>query len=191
MLRDVPRETFGLLETYRTLLLKWQRTINLVSRGTLDDFWMRHVLDSWQIIPYLSGHQRILDVGSGGGFPGMVLAIAGGFDVTCVDSDVRKMQFLDEVAWNLGAKVSLKIGRIEEFQDCTFDAICARAFGPLRQLLAIAQKHSSGYGVFHKGQQWESELQEASRSFEFTYEIFPSKVDPRGRIMIVDKVSAK
>ena len=87
---NVSRETFDRLLIYQELLKKWQRSINIVSRGTIEDFWNRHVLDSLQIAKYIKG-ETILDVGSGGGFPGMILAICTNLHVTCLDSDNRRV----------------------------------------------------------------------------------------------------
>ncbi|GHT97505.1 hypothetical protein FACS1894126_1670 [Alphaproteobacteria bacterium] len=108
---NVSRETYEKLEIYKGLLFKWQNAVNLVSRGTLDDFWNRHIVDSSQIVDLMSGN-KILDIGSGAGFPGMVLAIYGNFGVACLDSDSKKCLFLEEVARLTETSVSIQNIRI-------------------------------------------------------------------------------
>ena len=132
---NVSRETLDKLEIYKNLLVKWQNALNIVSRGTLEAFWNRHILDSLQIIDKIQG-KTVLDVGSGGGFPGMVLAICSDFQVTCVDSDSKKMLFLEEVARLTGTKVKILTSRIEDISE-NFDTICARGFASLRKLIFL------------------------------------------------------
>jgi 16S rRNA (guanine527-N7)-methyltransferase len=174
------------LEVYYDLLVKWQRSINLVSRGTLDDFWTRHIWDSLQIGKYIKG-TRLLDIGSGGGFPGMVLAICENFDVTCIDSDNRKIIFLEEVARLTETKVTLNRIRIENFNDCRFDTVCARGFSALTSLMALAKKHS-GYGVFLKGRKVKSEILDAQKLYDFKYNIFKSETDDLGNIITISDI---
>lgn len=188
---NVSRETFEKLIFYRKLLVKWQKAINLVSRGTLEHFWTRHVLDSLQIIEYING-KRVLDIGSGGGFPGMVIALCGNFDVTCVDSDERKMIFLEEVARVTGANITLKNIRIEHLEDREFDVVCARGFSSLVNLLPLVEKFSKQkYGVFLKGTKILDELSEANEFFDFKYDVFDSKTDDSGCIIVVSDVFNK
>lgn len=177
------------LEIYKELLFKWQKSINLVSNGSLSDFWNRHIVDSYQLIPYVRG-RTVLDVGSGGGFPGMVLAIAGGFDVTCVDSDSRKMVFLSEVARLTKTKVTILTSRIEQMPDGKFDTICARGFADLKVLLSIMLTRGR-YGVFLKGKKVLHEVSEAEREFVFSYELHPSISDGGGSILTVDLKSRR
>ncbi|MDR2157840.1 MAG: 16S rRNA (guanine(527)-N(7))-methyltransferase RsmG [Holosporaceae bacterium] len=182
---NVSRETYEKLETYKNLLLKWQKAVNLVSRGTLDDIWNRHIADSLQIIPYVEG-KKVLDVGSGGGFPGMVLAIAGDFSVVCVDSDRKKMLFLAEVARAANAKVTLITERVENLSMNGFDTICARGFSELSNLLKIVDKFSAAkYGVFLKGAKLNEEIERAKILFDFQWEVYPSKTDCNGKIVLV------
>lgn len=186
------------LEIYKNLLLKWQRAINLVSRGTLNNVWTRHIEDSLQLIPLLKG-KSVLDIGSGGGFPGMVLAIVSQninflkqfniekpFDVTCVDSDQRKMLFLSEVARQTSTKVNIIADRIENIEG-NFDTVTARGFAGLKILIGFTKKHSN-YGVFLKGEKVHQEIKEAQKFFDFKYEIFKSVTDKSGRIIIVHDI---
>ena len=183
---------------YFGLISRWQKAINLVSRGTLDDFWRRHIADSLQIISHITGN-KVLDVGSGGGFPGMALAIVGAEDsyhdngldkslnVTCIDSDRRKAIFLEEVARETGIKVDIVCSRIEDLDD-QFDTITARGFSDLENLLPIASRFQAK-GIFLKGKNLEKEIKDAEDTFKFKYEIFSSKIDSTGKIIVVDEIS--
>ncbi len=194
----VPQKIKNNLELYERLLVKWQRAINLVSRGTLKNIWSRHIEDSLQLLPFLKGHS-ILDMGSGGGFPGMVLAmvsqeteflkrfgIDGNFDVTCVDSDQRKMMFLSEVARQTSSKVKIFSDRVENING-KFDTVTARGFAELKVLIGFAKKFSN-YSVFLKGRKIEQEIEEALKIFRFDYEIFNSITDESGRIIVVRNI---
>lgn len=138
----VSRETMARLEIYDALLRKWQRTINLVSASSLDDAWRRHFLDSAQLAPLAAG-AIWLDLGSGAGFPGMVLAILGVGHVHLVESDQRKAAFLREVAAHTAAPVTIHAVRIEslsraEIGPAGADVVTARALAPLDKLLDVA-----------------------------------------------------
>lgn len=187
---NVSRETLHKFEIYEKLLLKWQKSLNLVSRGTLEDFWSRHIADSLQILPYLSG-KKILDIGSGAGFPGAVIAMAGQFEVTCVDSDSRKMIFLSELARNTDTKINICTERIENLNVECYDSFCSRGFASIKNLIKIMHKKSSGmHGVFLKGAKIHEEIDQALQAFNFMYEIIPSITDTRGRIIIIDTIEA-
>lgn len=186
------------LEIYKNLLLKWQKAINLVSRGTLNNVWTRHIEDSLQLIPFLRG-KSVLDIGSGGGFPGMVLALVSQesdflkqfdindyFEVTCVDSDQRKMLFLSEVARQTSTKVNIITDRIENI-DGQFDTVTARGFSELTNLIGFTKKYSN-YGVFLKGEKVHQEIEVAQKFFNFEYEIFESVTDKSGRIVVVHDI---
>jgi 16S rRNA (guanine527-N7)-methyltransferase len=188
---NVSRETFEKLIFYKNLLIKWQKSINLVSRGTLEHFWTRHVLDSLQIIEYIRG-SRVLDIGSGGGFPGMIIALCGDLDVTCVEADGRKMAFLEEIARLARINVKLKNIRIERLEDFDFDTVCARGFSSLVELVSLASIFSKQkYGVFLKGMKAQTELSEANKIFDFKYDIFDSKSDKKGCIVVVSEIFDK
>ena len=194
----LPKKIKNNLEIYKNLLLKWQKAINLVSRGTLSNIWTRHIEDSLQLIPFLKG-RSILDIGSGGGFPGMVLAIVSQeidflkqfgvkdiFDITCVDSDQRKMLFLSEVARQTLAKVNIITDRIENIEGI-FSTVVARGFAELKILIEFTKKYSN-YGVFLKGERINQEIEEARKLFSFEYEIFNSLTDRSGRIIVVHDI---
>ena len=183
-MEQIPLEVQQKLEIYKDLLFKWQKSINLVSNSSLNDFWNRHVLDSYQLIPYVHGN-KVLDVGSGGGFPGMVLALSGNFDVTCVDSDSRKMIFLGEVARLTQTKVTLVTNRVERMTECEFDTVCARGFADLKTLLSIMMSKGR-YGVFLKGEKIHREISEAEKEYDFSYNLYQSTSNASGTIITVN-----
>jgi 16S rRNA (guanine527-N7)-methyltransferase len=189
--KNVPRETLGKLFTYEGLLRKWNEKTNLVSRGTLSDVWKRHFLDSWQIVSYVKG-PTVLDVGTGAGFPGMVLAMGGGLSVTCVDSERRKILFLEEVARQTHTTVQLVADMVESLGAKQYQTVCARGFAALPKLLELTERFSNiGYGVFLKGRRITEEIREAENMFAFSYQIYPSLTDPTGQILVVDGVKCK
>ena len=160
-LLNVSRETIEKFQAYLTLLEKWQRRINLVSNSTLAEAWQRHILDSGQLAAYYPPQTRqILDVGSGAGFPGLVLAIMGGVKVDLVESDQRKAVFLSTVIRELGLSAKVHNQRIEIMPNLCPDVITARALAPVPKLLNLieTQLHSYGVCLFLKGASVEEEL---------------------------------
>ncbi len=188
---NVSRKILDRLLLYQKLLNKWQKSINIVSRGTIEDFWNRHVLDSLQIAKYIKG-KKVLDVGSGGGFPGMILAICTDLQVTCLDSDSRKILFLEEVARQTKANVNIVNLRIESLMENDFDVVCVRGFAKLSTLALITMEHTkSSHGVFLKGKTVEEEIEEALKYFNFNYTLHKSLSDKRGKIVVMDNVTKK
>ena len=158
---NVSRETIDKFQAYLTLLEKWQRRINLVSNSTLADAWERHILDSGQLAAYYPPQTRhILDVGSGAGFPGLVLAIMGGVTVDLVESDQRKAVFLSTVIRELGLPAKVHNQRIETMPNLRPDVITARALAPVPKLLNLIETQMSAECVclFLKGASVEDEL---------------------------------
>jgi len=180
---DVSHETFDRLRRYADLLGKWQRSINLVARSTLSDIWSRHILDSLQIHGHIpEGARHLADFGSGGGFPGLVLAIALAGDgadirVTLVESDRRKCAFLREVARQTGTPVLIRNDRIEALPPLRADVVTARALAPLSELLRLAHRHLTPMGVclFPKGAAAAEELEAARRGWHFDCESVTSR----------------
>jgi 16S rRNA (guanine527-N7)-methyltransferase len=160
-LLNVSRETIDKFQLYLTLLEKWQRRINLVSKSTFADAWQRHILDSGQLATYYPPQTRkILDVGSGAGFPGLVLAIMGGVTVDLVESDQRKAVFLSTVIRELGLSANVHNQRIEIMPNLQPDVITARALAPVPKLLNLIETQVSAECVclFLKGASVEDEL---------------------------------
>lgn len=202
----VSRETVEKLETYATLLKRWQKTINLVAASTVNTVWHRHFADSaqlWRVGKDIgspaSGDDehpgQWLDLGSGAGFPGLVVAIlaaeAGGSHHTLIESDSRKAAFLREVSRTVGVPVDIVCARIEipETRDrvnCV-DRVTARALAPLPRLLELVYPFFASHtvGLFAKGREVASELAEARARFQFDAELRPSLTDESGQIVIV------
>jgi len=195
----VSRETIGKLLAYDSLLRQWQKTINLVAPSTLDDTWGRHFADSAQLLALApAGAKRWLDLGSGAGFPGLVLAILlaarGGATMTLIESDSRKAAFLREVARKTGAPVDILCGRIENSATQTkVDVITARALAPLPRLLDLAAPYFSDdtVGLFLKGREAQAEIDAALKRWDFTVALHPSLTDSEGRVVEVRALKAK
>ncbi len=177
------------LSVYVGLLVKWQARINLVGPSTLPAIWERHMLDSAQLAPYLPAGP-VLDLGSGAGFPGLVLAILRGGPVHLVEADSRKCAFLREAARLTGASAVVHNVRIETLAPFSVAAITARALAPLPKLLKMAEKFLSPevHCLFLKGRGSEEELTEARKDWMMTVERVPSLADPSGQILHLREV---
>ena len=187
---DVSRETLASLLAYVALLEKWQRRINLVSSATLPDIWHRHILDSAQLLPLLplaSARQRlhILDIGSGAGFPGLVLAILGVGDVQLVESNQRKAVFLQTVIRELGVSARVSNQRIETLPACRPDVITARAFAALPKLMSLITPHlHNGLTcLFLKGASVDEELTNFQTYSTMIPHLYPSVTNDDGVIV--------
>jgi 16S rRNA (guanine527-N7)-methyltransferase len=193
---DVSRETFGRLEHYVELLNKWNPKINLVSPNTLREAWTRHFVDSAQIYRLASEKTKIwADFGSGGGFPGMVVAILAAelnpdLQVTLVESDVRKCAFLRSVARETGVQVTVSNQRIETLEPLNADVISARALASLPLLFEFSTRHVKNGGklLFPKGMKWKTEVEEAVKSWTFSLETHTSVTDPNAVILEIGEL---
>jgi 16S rRNA (guanine527-N7)-methyltransferase len=184
------------LRLYERLLTDWQTRMNLVGPATLPDIWNRHFLDSAQLLSLsgaagLSGHW--LDMGAGGGFPGLVLAALGVERLTLVDSTTKKCQFLIAAAEAMGvaAQVSVQNARIESLSPLSTDYITARACAPLDQLLEWGYRfsHQATRWLLLKGQDVEAELTLAAKSWILSPILHVSQSDSRGRIVDLSHVA--
>ncbi|HYD71086.1 16S rRNA (guanine(527)-N(7))-methyltransferase RsmG [Azospirillum sp.] len=182
----VSRETLERFTAYEAVLRKWQKSINLVGPKTLDDVWGRHFLDSAQLHPLLpEGARVVVDLGSGAGFPGLVLAILGVPEMHLIESDARKAAFLREAARATGVSVTVHNKRIEAVEPFRADAVTARALAPLADLLSWAHPFlgDGGTAVFLKGQNVEDELTATTKYWKMRVERFDSLTDPTGTIL--------
>lgn len=183
---DVSRETLEKLITYHDLLHKWQKKINLVSNTTLDNAWERHFLDSAQLYPLLSYPDKpIFDLGSGAGFPGLVLSILGASQVSLLESDQRKCIFLSEMIRSTNASAKVVNERIENPKKSLAMTITSRACASLDQLLAFSEKlvDKEGECIFLKGKGAAQEIEDAKKHWMFHVEQYPSIVDSEGSIL--------
>jgi len=163
---NVSRETLDRLTVYAELLKKWQKAINLVGKSTLKDLWRRHMLDSFQLLSHVDrANGSWIDLGSGAGFPALVVAICSEFDVHALESDQRKCLFMSNVSRETSANLTLHRGRIEEITPFSADIISARALAPLDKLLDLAAPfaHDATEILFLKGQDVDEELTKASK----------------------------
>jgi 16S rRNA (guanine527-N7)-methyltransferase len=189
---NVSRETFSALASYTELLVKWNQSINLVSKSTLPDVWQRHILDSAQLYPLIPRDCSCLyDLGSGAGFPGLVLSIMGVRGVRLVESDARKCAFLREAARVAGCDAKVINKRIENLEPEPADVITARALAPLSDLLAMAKPliGRKTQCLFLKGQNVAAELTQAHKLWTMQVETRPSRSDPTGSVVRVREVS--
>jgi len=182
----VSRETFERLKIYHDLLLKWQAKINLVSNDSVSDIWHRHFLDSLQLKKHLPKNEKaIIDIGSGAGFPGMVLSIIGVPHIQLVESDGKKTSFLHEVSRLTGAIVTIYQGRAEDIFIENAGVIIARAVAELKSLLLLTAPHVSHETIclFPKGKNYAKEIEDAKKEWLFDYEVLPSITDKQGVIL--------
>jgi 16S rRNA (guanine527-N7)-methyltransferase len=187
----VSRETMERLRLYAELLSKWQAKINLVGASTLSDLWRRHFLDSAQLYPYLpEPPYRLVDFGSGAGFPGLVLAALGAPDVHLIESDVRKGAFLREAARQIGVKITLHTGRMEKIFPLEADVATARAVAEMADLLAWSHRHlkATGFSLFLKSQNVDEELTGTIKMWDMSVERYPSNTDVKGCILRVKEL---
>jgi 16S rRNA (guanine527-N7)-methyltransferase len=196
----VSRETASHLGTYAELLQRWQNVKNLVAPSTLGHIWTRHIADSAQLLPHLDDARAIVDLGSGAGFPGLVIAIAGigrpGFHVHLVEANGRKAAFLREVARVTGAPATVHALRIEDFVakwDGKADLITARALASLPDLLDLSAEllKTGARALFLKGQDVGAELTEATKYWNMQVELIPSLTDPAGQIVSISAASRR
>jgi 16S rRNA (guanine527-N7)-methyltransferase len=194
---NVSRETLERLEHYVALLSKWNPHINLVSRSTLGSLWTRHIYDSAQIYD-IAPHpvEYWVDLGAGGGFPGLVIAIlaierGSPNKVTLVESDVRKCAFLQTVIRETGAPAEVINDRIENSPALEADVLSARALADLPKLLAFADRHLSAEGtaLFPKGASWQKELEASQSQWNFDSRIAKSKTEDGPAILAITGVS--
>lgn len=193
---SVSRETFERLQAYAELLRKWNPRINLVSKSTLDGLWGRHIMDSAQIFDLAPKEARKwVDLGSGGGFPGLVVAIiaqelAPDLKVTLVESDQRKCAFLRTVARETGISVTVHAKRIEQIDPMNADVLSARALADLKLLLSFAERHlaKSGICLFPKGLTWEKEVKDARDSWRFSSEAIKSETEQNAVILRINEI---
>jgi 16S rRNA (guanine527-N7)-methyltransferase len=188
----VSRETMARLEAYVALLAAWNRRINLVGRNTIGEVWWRHILDSAQLLPHLPpGARRLVDLGTGAGLPGLVLAILGVAEVRLIESDRRKAAFLAEAIRITAAPAILAAQRIERVAAFPAEIVTARACAPLPLLLDLAQPFLAPGTVclFLKGRSAAAELTAAEKEWNMRATTLPSVTDERGSILKLEDVS--
>jgi 16S rRNA (guanine527-N7)-methyltransferase len=193
-LTTVSRETLERLDRFVELLLTWQRTTNLIAPSTIPELWTRHVADSLQLLDLAPDARVWVDLGSGGGFPGIVIASAladtPGAQVHLVESNAKKAAFLREAARVTKVPATIHAIRIEDSGDrlpAHIDVVSARALAPLKSLLdqSFSLLSRGAVGLFPKGQDVESELTEAAKYWNIESSLVPSRTDPKARIVVL------
>ncbi|WP_170790204.1 16S rRNA (guanine(527)-N(7))-methyltransferase RsmG [Ruegeria lacuscaerulensis] len=193
---NVSRETFSRLTTYVDLVKKWNQSINLVSRNSLEDIWERHIKDSVQVYRCADSFNSWVDLGSGGGFPGMVCAILAMEEYpdalfTLVESDQRKSAFLRNVARECSTNCRVISKRIESVDPLNADVLSARALAELKVLLSFCDRHlgESGTALLPKGAKWKKELSDAQEEWNFDAEPIKSLTESQAVILKIKGVS--
>ena len=194
---NVSRETAAALDLYVAQLVRWQGVKNLVGPATLAEVWTRHIADALQLLDLAPEATSWLDLGSGAGIPGLILAIAGrdrpGFQVDLIESNARKCAFLTEAARLTGAPARVRNLRIEagSADHAGVAVVCARALAPLDQLLAWTEPllTTGTIGLFPKGRDALAELTDAARRWRFDYDLLPSRTESDSRIVRVTTLS--
>ena len=199
-LTPVSRETLDRLDRFVAALLTWQRRINLIAPASVRELWTRHVADSLQLLALAPTARVWIDLGSGGGFPGLAIACAlaetPGSQVYLVESNGKKAAFLREAVRQTGAAAIVHQGRIEQVLptiDERVDVITARALAPLADLLALSEPllKRGAQALFPKGQDVEVELTQAAKYWNIEATLVPSLTDPRGRIVSVQRAQRR
>lgn len=203
---DISRETLELLDIYANTLQHWQKTINLVAPSTLASVWQRHFADSAQLLKLAPENVTSwVDLGSGAGFPGLVIAILihgkrgaeAGSVVRLIESDARKAAFLGEIARRTSVAVDIVPRRIElSSTQANFEpveVVTARALAPLERLLGLAYRffNDGTIGLFPKGRDVEREIEAARKDWQFDVRLEQSLTDPEGRIAVIEHLKAK
>lgn len=185
---DVSRETIERLDAVLLTLDDWRKRSNLIGPKEWDRIWSRHVADSFQILDHIPGTARVVDLGSGAGFPGLVIAAdrPEGY-VTLMESVGKKCAFLRAAIEAADLSAAVYQGRIESAPPSEADIVTARAFAPMPRLLEFASPwmKKGATGVFLKGERWKDELTDAKESWTFAYEAIPSRTGGSGVILIV------
>lgn len=193
---DVSRETLERLEIFASTLTKWNPKINLVSKRSLEELWTRHILDSVQVFKAAEAESgKWLDIGSGGGLPGVIVAILalenGTFsEVRLMESDQRKCAFLRNVARECGVPMTVVSERIEMAEPEQSSVLSARALADLSDLLGFTERHLSagGIAIFPKGISWKKEVNNALKQWRFDWEAIKSLTEPEAVILKIKGV---
>ena len=199
-LTPVSRETEMRLDRFVDLLLTWQNKTNLVAASTLPTLWTRHVSDSLQLLALAPAAKIWVDLGSGGGFPGMVLACAladtPGAIVQLIERNAKKAAFLREALRTSGAAGAVHLADMEDTGDRVpgpIDCVTARAVAPLHQLIGFAEPliKRGAKALFHKGQDVEAELTEATKYWNMNPRLHSSRTGGQGWIVELDKIEPR
>ncbi len=193
---DVSRETIEKLKAFASLVEKWTSKINLISKSSVPYLWDRHIVDSIQLFQLGSHHGKWVDMGSGGGFPGIIIAIltesAGSSNnMTLIESDQRKCAFLRTAIRELDLNADVMAERIEDIPPLGADVVSARALASVSVLLGYAEQHlkPDGVAIFPKGESWRKEHQEAQHLWKYSYEVINSTTSSEAAILKIKDIT--
>jgi 16S rRNA (guanine527-N7)-methyltransferase len=186
---NVSAEVFGSLKNYQELVLKWNRTINLVSSNSIKEFWKRHILDSLQLLQFIDNKDvYLVDIGTGAGLPGVVLSIAGIQEVSLIESDTRKCVFLKKASKISNNNIEIINQRVEAIKiNC--DILTCRAFAPLNRLFSyIKNVEVKEKFLLLKGENCLMELEQAKKNWSFDYSLYKSITSREGKILEISNL---
>lgn len=193
---DVSRETIRRIELFELVLRKWNPRINLVSTSSLGDLWSRHILDSIQVYRCGAPVDHWVDMGTGGGFPGLIAALLAAEEApetrfTLIESDQRKVAFLRTAAREIGISCDILAQRIEEVAPLDADIVSARALTDLSGLLHFTVRHldGDGFALLPKGATWKKEVAIAQEKWRFRFDPITSVTDPQAVILKIEGAS--
>ena len=194
----VSRETFEKLQIFYQTLIKWQNSINLISKNSIQNIWERHFLDSAQLYKYVKDiNGNIMDLGSGAGFPGLVLAIMGKKNIHLVEADHKKCVFLKEIAMLTGVDITIHNCRIENLNFFNVDLVTCRALAPLHKLIDYVEYFVSKSSnknqslpklLFLKGKMYNNEILQLQKNKIIDFKEYTSITDRYGKILYINKV---
>lgn len=193
----VSRETFSVLEQFVATFQRWNKVTNLAAASTMDEIWSRHVLDSAQLVKLQPQARRWVDLGSGGGFPGLILAILGrdtpGFQIDLIESNQKKVAFLRTMIGEFRLPAAAHARRIADVHHSMgkVDVVTSRALAPLTKLLQLSEPWLSAGAValFHKGRGYRQEIQESSHAWRFDLLEHPSAVESQSVILEISDLT--
>lgn len=186
---NVSREVKQALLNYQNLLLKWNKAINLISSGSEKDIWKRHILDSLQLLKYIDFSDKIIDIGSGGGFPGIVLSIGGVKDTVLVESDKRKSIFLAQAAKFSSNKIVIIDERIDEKFTMNCDVLTLRGFSSINNIFKLIKGIKIQKKILLlKGKNYEREITEAQKYWLFDVNLHDSITSQEGKIVEISNI---
>ena len=195
-LKNVSRETIDDLRRFEALVLKWTKKINLVSSRDASQIWERHIVDSAQVFDLAPSSGNWVDIGSGGGFPGVVAAIMSRHQTpdrkfTLVDSDQRKCAFLRTASREFDLNLTVNDERVETIKPLGAEVLSARALDDLDGLLVYAERHllPSGIALFPKGANWEAEHKAAQKKWSYKLDVIKSETNPDATILKIEELS--
>lgn len=190
---NVSRETSERLDIFSQELLKWNKTINLVSKKSITiDFFQRHIIDSLQLIPLLQG-ESITDLGSGAGFPGIIIALASDLKVTLIESDKRKVAFLNHIAGKFNLSCNVFSTRVEQTKIET-NIITSRAFASIERTIELISANNDIQNkqlFLLKGENYSQEIDDAKRKWLFDFKKIDSITNIKSKVILISNINRK